>query len=76
MFVLLEKHEHKFLWEEALGALVQIHISLEKFNDSTSTTQRFKERTKVIFLGIWLAWRHCQVTHDARNFFLYGDIAR
>lgn len=34
MSVLSERHEHKFLWEQALGALVQIGISLEKFNDS------------------------------------------
>lgn len=34
MSVLLERHEHKLLWEQALGALVQIGISLEKFNDS------------------------------------------
>lgn len=34
MSVLLKRHEHKFLWEHALGALVQIGISLEKFNDS------------------------------------------
>lgn len=34
MSVLLKRHEHKFLWEQALGALVRIGISLKKFNDS------------------------------------------
>eukprot|EP01018_Ginkgo_biloba_P001984 Gb_13638 [translate_table: standard] len=40
--VLLKRHKQMFLWEQVLGALVQIGISIEKFND-TKNALRFSD---------------------------------